>query len=223
MKLRIIQDVQAIVRNDPACRGLQFLLYPCFHSMVFHRFLCHPLYRMHLYFMARFFSQVSRILTGMEVHPGAQIQGGFFCDHGMAVVIGETAVIGKNCVMYHGVTLGGTGKHQKKRHPTVGDDVFIGTHSTLLGPIQVGDRAKIGAESVIINRDVPADCTVVGTPGKIVKRGNRRVDPAEPLPLSEYRVREVEEESRYAEQDHDSAASQRPSRDIPSSGVLKKT
>ena len=173
--------------------------------------------------MARFFSQVSRIMTGMEVHPGAQIQGGFFCDHGMAVVIGETAVIGKNCVMYHGVTLGGTGKHQKKRHPTIGDDVFIGTHSTLLGPIYVGDRAKIGAESVIINRDVPADCTVVGTPGKIVKRGNRRVAPAEPLPLSEYRVREVEEENREIEQEDRTDSVSRPSRDVPSSGVLKKT
>lgn len=223
MKLRIVQDVKAIVRNDPACRGLQFLLYPCFHSMLFHRFLCSPLYKMHLFFLARFFSQFSRILTGMEVHPGAHIEGGFFCDHGMAVVIGETAVIGKNCVMYHGVTLGGTGKHQRKRHPTVGDDVFIGTHSTLLGPIYVGDRAKIGAESVIINRDVPADTTVVGTPGKIVKRGNRRVDPPEPLPLSEYRVREVEEENQKMASESEPAEERRPSRDVPSSGVLKKT
>jgi serine O-acetyltransferase len=223
MKLRIIEDVRAIVRNDPACRGIQFLLYPCFHSMLFHRFLCHPLYRIHMFFMARFFSQVSRIMTGMEVHPGARIQGGFFCDHGMAVVIGETAVIGKNCVMYHGVTLGGTGKHQRKRHPTIGDDVFIGTHSTLLGPIHVGDRAKIGAETVIINRDVPPDCTVVGTPGKIVKRQSRRVDPAEPLPLSDYRIREVEEENRQMEEEERTAAMVRPTRDVPSSGVLKKT
>ena len=128
----------------------------------------------------------------MEIHPGARIDGGFFCDHGMAVVIGETATIGKNCVMFHGVTLGGTGHHTGKRHPTVGDNVFLGTHATLLGPIKVGDNAKVGAETVVINRDVPAGTTVVGAPGKIVKRGNRRLSQAENLPMSDYRREERE-------------------------------
>jgi serine O-acetyltransferase len=150
-----------------------------------------------LYFLARLFSQISRFLTGLEIHPGAKIGPGFFCDHGMGVVIGETAEIGKNCIMFHGVTLGGTGKHKTKRHPTIGDNVFIGTHSTLLGPIIVGDNVKIGAETVIVNRDVPSNCTVVGAPGMIVKRGNRKVHPPESLPLSQYRLKERIEEDEF--------------------------
>lgn len=101
---------------------------------------------------------------------------GFFCDHGMGVVIGATAEIGKNCVMFHNVTLGGTGKHKGKRHPTIGDNVLIGTHATLLGPIKVGSNVKIGAETVIINKNVPDNCTVVGDPGKIVRLNGRKVN-----------------------------------------------
>ena len=194
MSLNITEDFKAARRNDPAARGLEILLYPSIHAMLMHRFLCHPLYRIKLYFLARLFSQISRFFTGIEIHPGAQIGPGFFCDHGMGVVIGETAVIGKNCVMFHGVTLGGTGKHNRKRHPTVGDDCYIGTQSTLLGPINIGKDVKIGAATVIVNRDVPNHCTVVGAPAMIVKRGKRKVHPPEPLPFSGYRLDEVRRE-----------------------------
>lgn len=167
--------------------------------MIFHRTVSHPLYRCKCRFLARLFSQISRWFTGIEIHPGAVIDGGFFIDHGMGVVIGETSIIGRNCVLFHGVTLGGTGKHSGKRHPTIGNDCFIGTHATLLGPITIGDNVKIGAESVIINRDVPTGCTVVGAPGKIVKIGIQKIHPPQSLPLSHYRhherTREEDEES----------------------------
>ncbi|MBW7858141.1 MAG: serine acetyltransferase [Leptonema sp. (in: Bacteria)] len=194
MSISIVEDIRAIRRNDPAARGLEVFLYPSLHAMIFHRFITQPLHRIGLRFFARCFSQMSRFFTGIEIHPGAIIGAGFFCDHGMGVVIGETSEIGKNCVMFHGVTLGGTGKHSRKRHPTVGDNCFIGTHSTLLGPIHIGNNVKIGAESVIVNRDVPPNCTVVGTPAMIVKRGSRRVHPPEPLPFSSYRLEEVQHE-----------------------------
>lgn len=194
MSINIVEDIRSIRRNDPAARGLEVFLYPSLHAMIFHRFIAQPLYRIGLHFFARCFSQMSRFFTGIEIHPGAIIGAGFFCDHGMGVVIGETSEIGKNCVMFHGVTLGGTGKHNRKRHPTVGDNCFIGTHSTLLGPIQIGNNVKIGAESVIVNRDVPSNCTVVGTPAMIVKRGSRRTHPPEPLPFSAYRLQEVQNE-----------------------------
>lgn len=196
MSLSIVEDLKAIRRNDPAARGMEIILYPTLHAMFFHRLICHPLYGIGLFFLARFFSQLSRFLTGLEIHPGARIGPGFFCDHGMGVVIGETAIVGKGLVMFHGVTLGGTGKHNRKRHPTIGDNCFIGTHSTLLGPILVGHNVKIGAESVIVNRDVPDNCTVVGAPGMIVKRGSRKVHPPEPLPFSGYRLEEVRSETQ---------------------------
>jgi serine O-acetyltransferase len=121
----------------------------------------------------------AKVGTGVEIHPAAEIGEGFFIDHGVGVVIGETAKVGKNCVMFHNVTLGGTGKHEGKRHPTVGDNVLIGTNSVLLGPITVGSNARIGANSFIIMHDVPPDCTVVHTPARIVKQNGKRVD----LPL----------------------------------------
>lgn len=202
---KLIQDIKAIKRNDPAARGLEFLLYPSLHAITFHRLLCYPLYCMRLRFLARFFSQLSRFFTGMEIHPGAKIAEGFFCDHGMAVVIGATCEIGKNCVMFHGVTLGGTGKQEDQRHPCVGNNVTIGTNATLLGPIKVGDNAKVGAETVVINRDIPKDCTVVGTPGFIVRRDGHRVDPPEPLPISNYRIDEIAAEARAENGDSDPA------------------
>jgi len=195
MKFRLAEDVRAIFRNDPAAHGLEFLLYPCLHAIAWHRVLCHPLYRIGARFLARFFSQASRFFTGIEIHPGAKIDAVFFIDHGMGVVIGETAEIGKNCMMFHGVTLGGTGKHEGRRHPIIGDNVLIGTHATLLGPIRIGNGAKIGAETVIINRDVPPDCTVVGAPGRIVKRGSRKLKRPEALPMSQYRIVELKSES----------------------------
>lgn len=172
----MFDDIRAIVQNDPAARGLEFLLYPGLHAIVVHRYVSHPLYKIKLKFLARLMSQIMRFLTGVEIHPGAKIGKSFFCDHGMGVVIGETAVIGKNCIMYQGVTLGGTGKHKGKRHPTIGDNVLIGAHSTLLGPIKVGNNVKIGAETVIINYDVPDDCTVVGAPGRIVRLNGRKIN-----------------------------------------------
>lgn len=180
----IIEDIRAINRNDPAARGLEFLLYPSLHAIIIHRYISHPLYRLRIPFFPRLFSQIARFFTGMEIHPGAKIGKGFFCDHGMAVVIGETAEIGENCVLFHGVTLGGTGKHTGKRHPTVGNNVFIGTHATILGPVIIGNNSKIGAETVIINHDVPENCTVVGAPGRIVKKDGKHVNL--PLPPSEY-------------------------------------
>ena len=172
----MLSDLQAIYRNDPAARGLQPLLYPGLHSLWFHRYLAHPLYKCRLFFLARLVSEISRFLTGIEIHPGARIGKRLFIDHGHGIVIGETAVIGDDCVLFHRVTLGGTGKHAGKRHPTIGDRVLIGTNATLLGPITVGNDVKVGAESVVIMHDIPDDCTVVGAPGHIVKRGGQRVE-----------------------------------------------
>lgn len=171
----MFDDIKAIRRNDPAARGLEPLLYPGLHAIVAHRYLSHPLYCIRLRFLARLLSQVMRFLTGVEIHPGARIGKGLFIDHGMGVVIGETAILGENCVLYHNVTLGGTGKHRGKRHPTVGDNTVIGTGATLLGPIIIGDNARIGAETFIINHDVPGNATVVGAPGRIVRLDGRKI------------------------------------------------
>jgi len=144
---------------------------------------------MRLTFFSRFVSQTMRFVTGIEIHPGAAIGKGLFIDHGMGIVIGETAEIGRNCVLYQNVTLGGTGKHLGKRHPTIGDNVMIGTAATLLGPITVGNSVKIGAETFIINHDVPDDATVVGAPGVIVRLKGKKVhlklEPAKNLPPDE--------------------------------------
>jgi serine O-acetyltransferase len=171
----MFEDLKAIYKNDPAGRGAEALLYPGFHAIVMHRYICHPLYIVRLRFFARLFSQISRFLTGVEIHPGAKIGRGFFIDHGMGIVIGETAEIGRDCIMFHHVTLGGTGKHVGKRHPTIGDNVMLATAATLLGPIKVGNNVKVGAETFIINRDVPDNCTVVGAPGVIVRKDGEEV------------------------------------------------
>ena len=187
--LSVIEDIKAIYRNDPACKNIEFLLYPGFHAITFHRFI-HFLERLHIPFFPRFLSEINRWLTGLEIHPGAKIGPGFFVDHGMGVVIGETTVIGKNCVLFHNVTLGGTGKHHGKRHPTLGDNVYIGTGATLLGPISVGDNVKIGANSFIVMRDVPSNCTVAGTPARIIKQDGMRCDMD--LPRTRLRPEHVE-------------------------------
>lgn len=175
----MFEDVKVIYKNDPAAKGLQFILYPGLQVILLHRYVSHPLYKIKLRFWARFFSQLGRFLTNIEIHPGAKIGKGFFIDHGSAIVIGETAEIGDYCVIFHNVTIGGTGKHIGKRHPTIGNNVFIGTGATLLGPINVGDNVKIGAESVVIMHDIPSNSTVVGAPGRIVKLNGQKVD----LPL----------------------------------------
>jgi serine O-acetyltransferase len=171
----IIEDIRAIYRNDPAAKNIEFLLYPGFHAILVHRFL-NLMYRCRIPFLPRLFSQITRFLTGLEIHPGATIGRGFFVDHGAGVVIGETAIIGDNCVLFHNVTLGGTGKHDGKRHPTLGSNVFVGTGAILLGPITVGDNVNIGANAFVVMRDIPSNCTVVGTPAKIIKRDGVFVD-----------------------------------------------
>lgn len=180
----MIGDIKAIFRNDPACKNIEFMLYPSLHAILVHRYLTHPLFQIGIPFLPRLLSQIMRFFTAMEIHPGARIGRNFFCDHGFGVVIGETAEIGENCVMFHGVTLGGTGKHRGKRHPTVGDNVFIGAHATILGPVRIGNGSRIGAEAVVINRDVPSGCTVVGAPAMIVKKAGQTVRMA--LPVSSY-------------------------------------
>jgi serine O-acetyltransferase len=176
----ILKDIRAVKENDPAAHSLleTLLCHTPLHAILIYR-IAHQLHRWKIPLIPRMLSTLARVGTGVEIHPAAVIGEGFFIDHGMGVVIGETAEVGKNCVMFHNVTLGGTGKHQGKRHPTVGDGVYIGTNSVLLGPITVGSNARIGANSFVIMHDVPPDCTVVGTPARIVKQNGRRVD----LPL----------------------------------------
>ena len=183
--IAIFEDIRAIYRNDPAAHTIEFLLYPGFQAITAHRFI-HVLYKLHIPFIPRLLSQIVRFLTGLEIHPGARIGKGFFVDHGAGVVIGETTEIGRNCVLFHNVTLGGTGKHVGKRHPTIGDNVFIGTGAILLGPIHVGNNVKIGANSFVVMRDVPSDCTVAGTPARIIKRNDKFVD--EELPKTVERI-----------------------------------
>lgn len=161
--------VKSIKDRDPALRSvIEVVLYPSFWAILFHR-IAHRMYKMHLFFLARLLSQISRIFTGIEIHPGAVIGKGLFIDHGMGVVIGETCIIGDNVTVYQGVTLGGTGKEKGKRHPTIGNNVLIGSGAKVLGPFTVGDNARIGAGSVVL-QEVPSDCTVVGIPGRIIKR-----------------------------------------------------
>lgn len=167
---RLNYDIERILSEDPAAKSKfeVLLLYPCIHAVIMYR-LSHFLYRHKLFFLSRFISQFARFLTGIEIHPGAKIGKGLFIDHGMGVVIGETAEIGDDVTIYHGVTLGGTGKHKGKRHPTIGNNVLIGTGAKVLGPITIGDNAKIGANSVVLH-NVPEGATAVGLRAKnIVK------------------------------------------------------
>ena len=181
----IIEDIRAIYRNDPAAKNIEFLLYPGFQAITAHR-LIHLLWTLHIPFLPRLLSEITRFFTGLEIHPGATIGRGFFVDHGAGVVIGETTEIGDNCVLFHNVTLGGTGKHQGKRHPTLGRNVFVGTGAILLGPIEVGDNVKIGANAFVVMRDVPSNCSVVGTPARIIRRNGMPCD--EELPKTDDRL-----------------------------------
>lgn len=169
---RMREDVQAALANDPAARSPWevALLYPGVHAVWMHRLAHHFWCRRH-YFFARWISEVNRRLTGVEIHPGARLGRRVFIDHGMGVVIGETAEVGDDVLMYQGVVLGGTSRERKKRHPTVGNGVVIGAGAILLGPIEVGDHARVGAGSVVI-RSVPARATVVGVPARIARLGN---------------------------------------------------
>ena len=168
----LIYDINRVMKNDPAARSKMevFLLYPTIHALISYR-VAHYMYTKKLFFLARFISQLSRFFTGIEIHPGATIGRGLVIDHGMGVVIGETAEIGDDVLLYHGVTLGGTGKDKGKRHPTLGNNVVIGAGAKVLGPIYIGNNAKIGANSVVL-KDVPEGATAVGIPAKNISKVN---------------------------------------------------
>lgn len=168
-------DLSRVIENDPAARSKieVFLLYPTIHALIAYR-ISHFFYTKKLFFLARLISQISRFLTGIEIHPGAKIGKGLVIDHGMGVVIGETAEIGDNVLLYHGVTLGGTGKDKGKRHPTVGDNVIIGSGAKVLGAIYIGSNSKIGANSVVL-KDVPEGATAVGIPAKNIVKEKEEV------------------------------------------------
>lgn len=175
--LTFFQDeLKSTKDRDPAATGyLQIiLLYPGLHALIAHR-INHTLWLMKVPFFPRFFSQLMRLLTGIEIHPGAQIGKGLFIDHGMGVVIGETSIVGDNVTLFQGVTLGGTGKETGKRHPTVGNNVVIGAGAKVLGNINIGSNSYIGANAVIL-RDVPENSTVVGVPGHVTKQDGKKID-----------------------------------------------
>ncbi len=167
---RWTESLRSVFDRDPAARNYFEVLttYPGVHAIMWHR-LNHLLWQAKLRWLARFLSTVTRLLTGIEIHPGARIGRRFFIDHGMGVVIGETAEIGDDCTLYHGVTLGGTTWQKGKRHPTLGNNVVVGAGAKVLGPVTVGDGARIGSNAVVV-KSVPAEATVVGIPGHIVRR-----------------------------------------------------
>lgn len=171
-------DWRAVFKNDPAARNaLEVLTYAGLHAIFWHR-VAHQLWRWNLKFAARIVSQTNRFCTGIEIHPGARVGKGFFIDHGMGVVIGETAEIGDGVLLYHGVTLGGVSLEKKKRHPTLGNNVVVAAGAKVLGAITIGDNAKIGANAVVL-KDVPPNSTVVGIPGRVVTQDGVKV--REPL------------------------------------------
>jgi serine O-acetyltransferase len=196
----IKKDIKAAFEHDPAAVStLEILLaYPGFHARQYHR-MAHTLFKWHVPVLPRLISHCSRFFTGIEIHPGATIGEGFFVDHGMGVVIGETSVIGDNVTLYQGVTLGGTSQQHVKRHPTLGNNVVVGVGAQVIGDITIGDNAKVGAGSVVVS-SVPANATVVGVPGRVVAMRNPDTDTVERLPdpvgerleSLEKRIRELE-------------------------------
>jgi len=202
------EDIAAVFESDPAARSYLEVLfcYPGLHAVWAHHVTCW-LWRHHFRFLARFGSQVARLFTGIEIHPGAEIGRRLFIDHGMSVVLGETAIVGDDVTLYQGVTLGGTGKEKGKRHPTIGNNVTIGSGAKILGNITVGDNCRVGAGSVVL-RNVPANSTIVGVPGHIVLRDGKRIvitDPKEIRdPLSDVIIKLAKEvhELREKFQEH---------------------
>lgn len=170
------REIKQAQQKDPAAKSFLeiVLLYQGLHALIIYR-IAHFLYGVRLFFLARWMSQMARFFTGIEIHPGAKIGHGLFIDHGMGVVIGETSIIGDNVLLYQGVTLGGTGLEKGKRHPTIGNNVVIGTGAKVLGNIIIGDNSYIGANAVVI-KDVPANSTVVGVPGRITKQEGKKID-----------------------------------------------
>ena len=200
---RLKEDLQCVKDRDPAARSSIeiMLLYPGYKAVRMHR-KANFFYRHNMYFLARAISQRAVRKTGIEIHPGATIGRRFFIDHGTGVVIGETAEIGDDCTIYQGVTLGGTGKDHGKRHPTLGNNVLVGAGAKVLGPFKVGDNSRIAAGAVVLE-EVPADCTVVGVPARVVRRNGEKVQPLDqihiPDPVAqeicrlEQRIKELEE------------------------------
>lgn len=176
---RLMETLEAYQVRDPAARSKLeiFLLYPGVHAVIYHR-LAHWFYGRGLRFLARAVSQWSRFWTGIEIHPGAVIGRRFVVDHGMGIVIGETAEVGDNVLLYQGVTLGGTGKDQGKRHPTIGDNVMIGSGAKVLGPFKVGENARIASNAVVLS-EVPPDSTAVGVPARVVRVAGEKVSYAD--------------------------------------------
>lgn len=172
---RLSYDIKTIKRRDPAARSAFeiFLLYSGLHAVLWYR-ASHFFFKHKMEFIARLLSQLGRFFTGVEIHPGAEIGRGLFIDHGSGVVIGETTIIGEDCIIYQGVTLGGTGKDKGKRHPTLGDNVLVGSGAKILGPFKVGSNARIAANAVVLE-EVPENATAVGVPARIVKIGGKRV------------------------------------------------
>jgi len=231
------EDIQTVFARDPAARSVLEVIfwYPGFHALLFHR-LAHKLWGLRFRWLARGVSQMGRLFTGIEIHPGAKIGRRFFIDHGMGVVIGETAEVGDDVLMYHGVTLGGVSLAKTKRHPTIEDKVVIGAGAKILGPVVVGRNSKIGAGSVVV-RDVPPYSTVVGVPGRVVFRTpgeasrNNDLDHGE-LPDPETRalqclmdqvreldhqVQELREEMKRSREDKEPGDKDRPAAPLPKS------
>ena len=174
-------DIESVKQRDPAAKNTVeiILTYSGLHAVAAYR-VSHYFYKKKMFLTARVISQAARFITGIEIHPGAKIGKGLFIDHGMGIVFGETCEIGDNCTIYHGATLGGTGKDTGKRHPTLGNNVLIGAGTKVLGPVYIGDNSRIGAGSVVL-RNLPANCTAVGVPAEVVRINNKAVNPADDL------------------------------------------
>ncbi len=207
--MKIIEDFKAVFDRDPAARGFWgifnvILTYPGFHAIILHR-IAHVIHRLHIPIIPHLIMWFGRILTGVEIHPAAKIDGGFFIDHGFGVVIGETSEIGENVTLFQGVSLGGTGKETGKRHPTIGDNVVIGAGAKVLGSIKIGNNVYIGANAVVL-KSVPDDCTVVGVPGRCIKQDGKFIAGATlrhdliPDPILE-RLEELQKEILKAEEE----------------------
>ncbi len=181
-------DIASVKERDPAARNAFeiILTYSGLHAVLAYR-VSHWFYKHKLFTIARVISQTARFLTGIEIHPGAKIGKGFFIDHGMGVVIGETTEIGDNCLIYQGVTLGGTGKERGKRHPTLGNNVMVGAGARVLGPIRIGNNVKVAAGAVVLE-PVPDNCTCVGVPARIVRRDGKRVRPSSACDLDQIHI-----------------------------------
>lgn len=195
------EDIGAIFERDPAARSILevLLCYPGLHAVIIHR-ISHGLYKRGWIVLPRVISNLARFFTGIEIHPGAKIGKRLFIDHGTGVVIGETAEVGNNVTIYQGATLGGTGKEKGKRHPTIGNNVVISCGAKVLGPFTVGDNSKIGAGSVVL-KEVPPNCTVVGVPGRIVVKDNKKIKEDEKVEKAEENG--IDKESEYDEKNID--------------------